>query len=82
MKIRLETEEALMRVLRMVPGGGGAGDGERDRRRVVEAVMKSWEVKEGNKVLIARLLELLVVRLWPELVERSGKEVMEERLRR
>lgn len=45
----------------------------------MEGCLEVLEVREVNRVLVARVVELLVVRLCPELEERGAVEMLKER---
>lgn len=61
-------------------GQGSAEDGKEKRVKEVEEVLNVFEDTYCNKHLMYGVVELILVRLIPELSERSVEELREERL--
>jgi len=70
-------------ILALIPGRVQEvyfGDGEERRIREVEEVLNAFDDSYCNKHLIYGVVDLIVVRLMPELAEKGVTELLEERL--
>lgn len=61
-------------------GQGSAEEGQERRIKEVEEVLNVFDDTYCNKHLMYGIVELILVRLIPELSERSVEELREERL--